>query len=70
MVTAQNTFNWLDSTSSVEEVACAQLIRHTLHNQDTIFTLHSEPALSGLWAALLRYSKPPPAHEAPLATKS
>jgi hypothetical protein len=60
-VTTQNAFNWLDSTSSMEEVACAQLIRHTRHNQDTFFTPQSEPALSGLWAAMVRYSKPPPA---------
>jgi hypothetical protein len=46
-VTAQNAFDWLDSTSSVEVAAIAQLNRHALCSRDTTFTIQRKLASSG-----------------------
>lgn len=46
-VTAQDAFDWLDSTSSVEMAAIAQLNRHALCSRDTTFTIQRKLALSG-----------------------
>jgi hypothetical protein len=49
MFTTQNAFDWLDSTSSAEETANAQLDRHTVRSRNTSFTASSTSALSGRW---------------------
>jgi hypothetical protein len=46
----QDAFNRIDSTSSMEEIASAQLFAVRRHNQDTTFTTRSRPTLSGIRA--------------------